>query len=349
MKKAYNIRINDLEKILNLLKEYDHDLIVDIDILRLDSYIKRLKNSFSESEELSLTEKLVSDLEYFPFYKPLYVYSKFFSNTGIKSDLLQKEGKLSTIIIPDVDVMEHADSFFREQGDFFYSAFLDFKDDAKDHLKFIKPNKMSDGETLMLKSTGEAFVFSPNYSNITKFTILIHELEHVIDFFNNPDFFDNFVIRETAAVFMELIACDYISKKYNLENDNYTRRMWIHHTLKFQAELLNDKMKMLNTIYSSSKSIDTDIFKFLDDHDFEKSYVEYLLESTISEDFSYQLPYLIAVELYFIYKNDKKVALNILIDIIMNANNENIVYILNKYNIKPNLNINRYEKLLLKK
>ena len=61
MKKAYNIRINDLEKILNLLKEYDHDLIVDIDILRLDSYIKRLKNSFSESDELSLTENLVSD------------------------------------------------------------------------------------------------------------------------------------------------------------------------------------------------------------------------------------------------------------------------------------------------
>ena len=347
MKKAYNIRIN--EKILKLLKEYDHDLIVDIDILRLDSYIKRLKNSFSEPEEISLVEKLESDYEYYPFYKPLYIYSKTFSNLGANSDTFKNDKKLSNIIVPDIEIMEYADIFFKEQGDFFYSAFSEFKCEAKDHLKFIKPNRMSDGETLMLKSTGEAFVFSPNYSNISKFTILIHELEHVIDFFNNPDFFDCYSIRETAAIFMELIACDFISKKYNLENDSFTRKMWIHYIVKFQAELLSDKMKMLGSLISSDPIFDDNIFEFLDKKGFEKSYVDYLLESTISEDFSYQLPYLIAVELYFIYKRNKSSALNILIDIIMNADNNNIHYFLNKYNIKPNSNIERYENILLKK
>ena len=46
-----------------------------------------------------------------------------------------------------------------------------------------------DGEIHYLKTTGDAFLLAPDHKDIRKVTILTHEFEHVIDCFNNPDFY----------------------------------------------------------------------------------------------------------------------------------------------------------------
>ena len=348
MEKVYDIKIDDLKKLLNILKNYSSDPVVMADIGILSNYIKRLERNFSE-KSISLYERLLDDAGDIHFYKPFYPFSEKFSNIGRSQNELVFNTSYSFFPISDEQAMEDAEIFFRDQGDFFYSGFSSFQEEAEDHLKFINPQTDTAGETLTLKSTGEAFVFVPNYSNITKFTILIHELEHAIDFFSNQYFLDSFVIRETSAIFMELIATDFISKKYNLFDDNFQRRNFLHTLIKSQASFLGDKNELLDLVNKHKHLKEDDLLRCLKMYDFSEEDIVFLLEESITQDYSYQLPYLIAVELYVIYHNNRKKALAVLEDIILNGDQYNIFDILNKYGIVLNKNVLYYEDCLYKK
>lgn len=348
MEKVYDIKINDLKELLSILRKFNHEPMVQVDIIRLSNYIKRFERNFSD-ECISSYERLLDDADEVNFYKPFYPISYKFASVGRKQDELSFQTKYTPISFSDDEVMSNADEFFREQNDFFYSGFQDFASEAEDHLKFINTNSDTEGETLTLKSTGEAFAFVPNYSNITKFTILIHECEHIIDFFKNPNFLDNNIIKETAAIFMELIASDFIAKKYSLYDENFKRRNFLHTITKSQATLLKDKVMLLDLVNKYRHLSESELFDILQKKDFTKEDVEFYLEATISQDSNYQIPYLIAVELYVIYHKNKRLALNILEDIILNGNNYNIFEILFKYGIVLNTNILLYEDCLYKK
>lgn len=348
MKKAYDIKISDLKDLLNILRQHCYEPVVQADIYRLSNYIKRYERNFSD-QQIPLYERLADDADEVYFYKPFYPYSKVFSKLGRRQNELSFTTSYTPIQISDEQVVDDAVNFFEDKGDFFLSQFQDFCDEADDHLKFIDDKVETAGETLTLKSTGEAFVFVPNYSNITKFTILVHESEHVIDFFNNPNFLDVHVISETAAIFMELLACDYIAKKYSLFDDNFQRRNYLHSIIKSQATILRDKIKLLDLVNKNRELDEETLFKLLNKKGYPVEDIKYFLEATIEQDSAYQLPYLIAVELYIIYHKNKKLALKILEDIIMNADQHNIFDVLRKYGININEHILEYEDMLYKK
>ncbi len=348
MKKAYDIKIKDLKNLLSVLKQYSHEPTVQIDIMRLTHYIKRFEKNFSD-QRVSLYDRLLDDADDVVFFKPFYPFSEIFSKTGRPQKELSFDTNYSPFVMSDEQVMEDAHSFFLQQGDFFSEQFQEFESEASDHLKFISDSADTAGETLTLKSTGEAYVFVPNYSNITKFTILIHESEHAIDFFTNPDFLDAHVISETASVFMEIISCDFIAKKYGLYNDSFQRRNFLHTLIKSQATILKDKIELLDVVNKNRNLDKSKLFDLLAKYDFTEEDLEFYLEATITQDNSYQIPYLIAVELYVIYQNNKRLALKILEDIIRNANQYNIFEILGKYGIILNKSILEYENSLYKK
>lgn len=348
MKKAYDIKTSNLEKLLDVLKLYAQEPVVLTDIYCLSNYIKRLERNFSD-QDISLYERLIDDADEIHFYKPFYPFSKKFAAIGRPQDKLSFKTTYTSFPMSDEQVMEDARIFFQAQGDFFSSQFDDFDSEAQDHLKFIDESSATAGETLTIKSTGEAFVFVPNYSNITKFTILIHELEHGMDFFANPDFLDIHIIRETSALFFELLASDFIAKKYQLFDDNFQRRNYLHTLIKSQATILKDKYQLLELVNKRRNSSEKKLFEYLDKNGFNREDIEFFLEANLTQDNSYQLPYLIAVELYVLYHKNKKLALKILEDIILNANQYNILEILSKYGIVLNQNMLRYEDCLYKK
>lgn len=348
MKKVYDIKISDLKDLLLALKHFSGEPTVQNDIYCLSNYISRYKRNFSD-EKLSLYERLLNDADDVHFYKPFYPLSECLASIGRKQTELSFNASYSTIKFNDEQVMEDANVFFKEQGDFFYSAFSEFQDEATDHLKFVNTKTETSGEVLTLKSTGDAFVFVPNHSNITKFTILIHETEHVIDFFNNPEFLGAHAISETASLFMELIACDYIAKRYQLFDDSFQRRNFLHTIIKSQATLLKDKLELLDLVNKKRNLDEQSLFKYLERFEFTEEDIKFYLEATITQDNAYQIPYMIAVELYVLYHHDKVAALTILQDIIMNANQYNIFDILCKYGINLNQNMLYYEDCLYKK
>lgn len=349
MKKVYDIKIKDLESILALLKENMHDSMVVMDVVRLEEYIKRIKNDFRGTETLSLIEQIQDDVEYFEFYKPFYPFVEQFLNTGKSVYDLDSDVKYNSFVMSDEQVMSDVIEFYGHQGELFYSQALEYHQEAREHLKFVKESLDTDGETLFLKSISEAFVFAPNYSNITKFTILVHEVQHVIDFYINPSFSEEFVIRETIAMFMEMIAADYIAKKYKLYGEGFKRQQYLHAIVKYQSHNIMHKMEALE-LAANNKGLNQDeLLNALDKDGFDQEDLEFYFEQGITSDYSYQIAYLIAIELYMLYYKDKDLALTICEDIIINGNSCNIFEILSKYGIQLNNNVVNYENMIYKK
>lgn len=349
MEKVYDITIKDLETILSMLKDNMYDTIVMKDAVRLEEYIKRIKNNFKGTEEISILEQMQDDLEYYPFYKPLYPIIERFICNGMGIDELDSSPKYKSILFSDEQVVSDVIEFYGHQGELFYSQILEFSEEAKDHLKFIKDTTNTDGETLFLKSIGEAFVFSPNVSNITKFTILVHELQHVIDFYINPSFTEEYVIRETIAMFMEMIAADFIVKKYKLYNEGFKRQQYIHSIVKYQSHNVMYKMDSLELAYNCKKLELDKLIELLNDEGYDKEDLNFYFEQGITTDMAYQIAYLIAMELYMIYYKDKELVLSICEDIIKNGTSDNIFDLLDKYGIKLNNSVADYENNIFKK
>lgn len=349
MKKVYDIKIKDLENILSLLKENMDDGIVMKDVIRLEEYIKRIKNGHKSVECLSLFEKIQDDIAYHDFYKPFYPIIERFIFTGISVDELNADVKYKSLLLTDEQIMQDVIDFYKEQGKLFYSLVLEFYQESEDHLKFIKDNLYTEGETLFLKSIGEAFVFSPNYSNITKFTILIHEVQHVIDFYINPCFSEEYIIRETIAMFMEMIAADFISRKYKMFDERLKRLQYLHAIVKYQSHNVLYKTDALDIASANKELPQNDFFSLLNKEGFEQEDLEFYFEQSITNDMVYQIAYLIAIELYFIYYSDKDLAIKICEDIVINGTSNNIFDLLDKYNIKLNNSVIKYEEMVHKK
>ena len=348
MKKVYDIKIRDLEVVLETLNLHSDNNSVLMDIFRLSEYIKRLKNEFKTSAPVSISEQLQEDLEYYEFYKPFYPITKKFWKSGKSISDSEMQGNYRSILMSDEQVMLEAEEFYLSYASAFHSCFLDFKNEANDHLKFIDPSSYTEGETLFIKTTGDAFVFTPNYSNISKFAILIHEIQHVLDFYLNPEFSEQYIIRETIAMFMEMIAIDFIAQKYDISDEGLKRLQFIHSAVKIQASNVSHKMKILEAATQNLGNV-KNILSQLYKNGYSKEELEFFFEQDITVDFAYPISYLIAIELYQSYYQDRNRTLRICENIIMNGTVDNIFFLLDKYKISVNASVEKYEKRLYKK
>ncbi len=350
MERNFNIDKYDLYSLLDLLKMYQADSDVLEDRFKLERIIGRFENHFCEEKDDSenLDSLIAADLNRYKFFKPLYPLVNEFLSTEFGEEV-HFEPNYTVWDISDNEAYSTVGDFFREQGEFFSDGFSEFDEEADNHLKFIDKTNDTDGEMIFLKSTGDAYIFCPNYSDITKLTILSHELEHVIDCFKNPLFYENFLIRETVAIFMEMVFGDFCARKYKLVDDHLQRKYALHCILKSHARIFVDKYEMLELIEQNKNLSKDELLALLNNYGFDISCIEFLMENTITEDSFYILAYLISLEVYFIYYKNKDKALMILKDIILNGTDNNILDIISKYGIILNSNLSNYEEKVLGK
>lgn len=348
MTKVYDIKIKDLEDLLKLLQSHSSDPSVAMDVVRLSDYIKRLKNQFKSASTTSIFEQIEDDLEYLDFFKPFYPVTQKFANIGKSMDEIDQPINYSSVLMSDEQVMQDVEEFYSQQGGTFYSYFLEFKEEACDHLKFIDESPNIEGETLFVKSVGEAFVFSTNYSNITKFTILVHEIQHVLDFYLNDNFSEQYIIRETMAMFMEMIATDFIAKKYKLDGEAFKRFQFIHSAVKSQAQSVVNKTNILDNARKHNGCHKSLLAK-LHQLGYDSNELEFYFEQDITTDYAYPVSYLIAIELYLLYYKNKGLVIKICEDIVENGNSDNIFELLAKYDIELTNNIESFENRIYKK
>ena len=348
MAKDYNIRIEYLEKLRNMLASFG-DPQFDQDVGRLNLVIDRLRSNFTidADDSDSILYQLDGDLCDWAHYRRFFPKVKAFYNDGVKiTD--QFHCAFKPLDISHDELIEVTRTFFKEQGEFFLKHYDHVLRDAEHHISFVSPDSNTAGEMYYFRSVNEAFLFIPDNKSVDMLYSFTHESEHALDADANPDFYENCGIRETSALFMELIASDYFNEVFHLDNEGFYNHLGNLTAVKIDTYDIMERQRMIKLYKKIMDYSDEAIMKRLLNK-WNQEYLDLRKDSSLLSLYFYQIPYLIVIELYKIYKTDKEKAIYILIDIILNGTDQNIFSLLNKYGIVLNKNAVEYEQSLLLK
>lgn len=348
----YKTKLEELTKLLDALASYD-DEVYQEDFRQLKLLIEGLETNFKnyDIKEMELAEILKANYEYskvlfkfYPYFRKFYKIGKNFYPYEINNYVYSK--------ISNQDCLDLARIFFEEQGNFFTKQLERFYKEAKDHLSFIRPNDYTDGQITYLNTSNEAFVIIPDHKNFKKVITAVHELEHVIDAYNNPKFHSAYMVREATALTLELIASDRINSLLGTKKENLKRRYELDSVISTDASLAYYNFQLLHHLKKFNGN-ENELFNYFNSKGFIKADVLTLNSSTLFSQCYYQIAYMIAVEIYTLYGKDKELALYIIKQIVMKANSDNIIDLLDSCGIHLNENMHGYkenlEKELIKK
>lgn len=343
MEKRCNINIEFLLNLKKLILQYNIPSKY-VDFKTIDRLISILSGSKEITDFCSLEESVEDNIEELELYRKYYSFIRQIikkTKDTFVDDIRYRELGLS-----DSDVISLNHDFFKSLNGNYSDDFNDLRDDIYDHIEFIKPNSYCEGETFFISSSGDYFCVVPNYRNICKPTILTHEVTHVMDWFNNTSFHENFLISEVHSLVMEMISADYYGKKLGYSEEGEKRRLELHNLIKSDSYNIYDYMQITHLYMKLGRD---EWLRAINDK-YTSEYLNFLRKYTMSDFFKYQIAYLIAIELYTYYKSDKEKALWIIRQIILNGNDDNIIELLETNSIYIGENLSDYErKLALKK
>lgn len=195
-----------------------------------------------------------------------------------------------------------------------------------------------------------------SYINITKndtvvdFLNSVHEYTHsIVDYLCYRESEGAYPFCELVSLFMELIAADYMCEIYSgMEDDLNTIRL---------AGAKNI------CIFAENISIEKDYFyaydgyedrKFVEDTIYNETgksykYIDEMFEKSAMEKLSYTIPYLTAIELYYLYKEDKKKCVDLIKYLMFVTNKENYNVDLNDNGILLNQHSEEWIDTLIKR
>lgn len=328
--------------ILSIQKKYNNYKIGEKDLFTLTNMLINLGANVPLEANESLKDILAIDTGEIENYRNSYKIIKFLYNN---LDIDSYVPTYSSYTMSNHDALEESTHFFKQYDGIFVKALNSYYKDSNFHLEFN--DNVINSETYFLDKGKETYVLVKNYHNICKFTNLIHELQHCIDNYINSSFKNNYLIRETAALFMEMLASDYISKVTELHKDGFERRRELHSIISVTVFNLYHKTQMLSIAQKNMEKSSDEISNLIREKlHISKLGIEILTKTTLVEDYMYEVAYLIAIELYTIYSDDQEKAIYILKNIIMYGNDDNIFQLLNKYGIRICQNVMKYEKKL---
>jgi hypothetical protein len=353
MERDYSIKLGDLKKKLRYLKSiYDGSSLLKNDILGLTILIERIKSNFNvpfiKETNDEYFEEIVEDFNGINRSIDLISVLEKLDLQSIGNPFLNISPSYTTLLLSDGEAVDLAYDFYQTQANIFFSNFLDVYDSLPNHLQFIKPNSNTNGEMSRLKSTRESYIFVPNNPNITKATILIHELQHAIDGIENDKFVDNIMVKEATAMFMEMIAADYISGRFKIPRDGTMRRAEQHSIVLTDSLYLLDKYEMFKSLDGEHITGLEEFYEKLYKKDYDDDEIETCLRYSTDSLVSYQLPHLLAIELYYMYKEDKEDTLEYLLGIVNYCTDDNIMSVLEGCEIKLGEHYYKYQKALEK-
>ncbi|MBR6133798.1 MAG: hypothetical protein IKQ29_03685 [Bacilli bacterium] len=209
------------------------------------------------------------------------------------------------------------DFFSRIKGNF-GSRLLNNERNGNLRVRFerTRPDDFYEGQTFPLYGTDMTLVSVNLNKNIVDYINLIHEYGHVLNHsFYRYQMFDNnkYPLQEVAPIFFELVAGDYLtSMGFNVRELN---KSYVHmfrdavtaagvDTIRF--DLIRNRKKFDN---------DEEIIAYLHREFNDNVLIDFAAENVISDNLHYVFSYLIAVELYMLYKTNHEEALNKLVRI----------------------------------
>ena len=286
---------------------------------------------------------------------------KILYNFAYKSNLKDiPEGVIKEKLTKE-DLLDLTNCFYSSIDKDIYSYFEPIFKERFSHFWFNPSflSKMFDGFTYHSEIANDTFISVNNFGNVVTLFAIIHEYAHAL-WWNgrNSDCldFEDSVFDETEAIFMELIAADFFTKKCpNLSNDIQIANFDSYNTSLTDMDIIMYKNDFKNKI------VDLDIsLRDLNAHSLMKIFKKEmgLTKGDIHKIFAmpahvlcpYPIGTLTAIELYLIYEKDPEKGLD-LYKKIMNLkaqDNQDYYEQIKKMGISPSENIDIYERKLMK-
>ncbi len=271
------------------------------------------------SEDQIEEDELTCNMILIPRFKLIYPHLGVFKN---KLKLLDG---INGVVIPEKnthlkkkDVIELVDEFYKSTTKEIYDHYKKFN---KNFIKFDSRKDVDDGSIYSFPILNKKYIEIGTKGDKRKMLhTLAHECGHAVGDFINPervmndDFFD-----EIESLFFELIGEDFFSKELNDDvfKDYQRSTMYgFYRNTKDTLDFKNAVSKVFNNMNSNNKPLD-----LLDEY-LDKDNVE---DIDIEGNVKYIFSYIIALELYDVYRQDKEKAIHLLKRLI-NTNEDKTEY-----------------------
>jgi len=328
--KKLKLLYGDIELLRNIIYEHYNDKDFDDDFTLLEGYdiIKHY---------MTINKFTWDDIKEF---KKLTTYPVFQNNPTV-----------NIINISNNDILELTHDFYKELNPFFYKNFMKNFKMQNNHLVFKKldlSNPSIYGQTITLDSFDESFIEIYKNNTINDVITSIHEYSHATSARINYHhlLYPKLLFCELDSEFMELLACDYLFKTLNNTD-----------LLKIKINKYDDYRKKAHKIVNHIKLINAEKYLKYGYHNetvlknisnnkchIKTNDLKNMLYSPDISSINYLISFIFALELYYLYKEDKEKALyNLEQIILLKCNSEEEYYnnILN-FGINPNFNLNKF-------
>lgn len=239
-------------------------------------------------------------------------------------------------------------SFYNGIGGIFNDIYEDYYKTNAIYINFIPNYDNSQcGNIFRPRGIQEAFINIMLFNNPYDIATSIHEHSHAISSSIMEDHVDNDLLGEVDSIFFELLYTDSLSiKEYTKEQIKNLKEI----TIGIRNRLFNS-IDIKNIIYTKNIRDIKTITKLTNNKYYlEEDEINSIIHSSLSIYIKYALSYLIAIELYYIYKRCESKALYTLEEIINIDEDEELIVlkVLQELGIYPGRNFKRFNKEYIK-
>lgn len=268
----------------------------------------------------SAMECLYSDALLFHKFGHLCKYLRLLQEMHLKYEILYPSKK--RIHFTDKQLIKLSNNFYSKVGGFISKDYKTILGRFNKILSISEKNIFTESltQTLPIYNTNLAFINVSKNNGIEDIIGLIHEAGHAISALHNLNILeddDRHAYVEIETIFLELLTFDYLETfdKYRDESIklrlHYLRDfLYSSHTLCLKLDILNE-FAPLNTY-----GIDPIMNYLKNELQLTKGVINNVLYDDASSLFNYSIDFLIALELYYMYKENNNKALDILKKII---------------------------------
>lgn len=341
-------RIFDLEQRKNSVKNPDKRFKIDQTINSLYEIIDYI-NSESIDTPLSVKRIVKDDRR---FINGIYGFTdmvdSFATDYQDKEKIINFKPKYKPIPTLSKDVVCTVTKDFYEtlKDERFTSPFMELYSKRGPLLNYIKKPKVTyhgnEAVALPVYHTRDVYIQMYKSGDIHDFLACIHEYGHSIAALINQDFridYAKSLFIETDGIFFEMLGNDYLSRNGINKEQTLVADIDRFYDYVYFAVVIQTKLNMHNDFNNLRKATEEEMLKYIKEEARlkDKDSIKDILHTPMNDIYHYVTSYLVALELYWLYKSNPRKALDILYELITmdsNGNQDVINMLSNKHGIK---------------
>jgi hypothetical protein len=311
-------------------------------------------NEEYEDPSISFKEVYKLDKNFIKHYHKLNPYVLDFCDTFSEEEIDFITELSTDTTITGTKIMTVTKEFYESiKDERFYKHFSDMYAKSDFYVNFKPATEANTREdtaiTFNVYNSPEVFYYVKYSRNINDYLALVHEYAHGIScrmYDLNTIDFGKYPFNETDAIFFEMVLNDGLAKNEKHEIDSLVIDIDRFFDYALNAVLIEAKLNLYTLIDHNHNLTKKDIISYLKNEErLEKDSINEVLHRPMYKMFNYTMSYLVAIELFLLYRVDPKMALDALYEFINlrgKSSLEHLDMLKNKFGIVPGANTHVY-------